>query len=327
MDIEFHYYINFLIALAAGYNKEEANIIAYSSQYTDDNCDKFTVITHLGNYKNEISQTNKIITHKDELQKIYTCIHFIPGSPQEIQAERKDDVAHLLATTANNFIARTILSAALKSKNLYWIGIASHAYADTFAHHGFTGSKDDFNAKPGLKEKLIPNIGHADFLHYPDICNAIWIDARLINEEVNNKTRFINAIYHLCKIYNSTKKYPLNFFTGIANIIGEPFSHKFSFFKPGLKKRIEAYNAFSLNEFKCKIPIYKKNLWQTNAFECVNNLYFSRDDFYSSDWYKFQEALKIHYQFSWKMINKRTEFYNSAKQKTTRKNKKNEKLA
>ena len=37
MDIEFHYYMTFLIAGKAGFGKDDTATIAYSSQYVDDN--------------------------------------------------------------------------------------------------------------------------------------------------------------------------------------------------------------------------------------------------------------------------------------------------
>ena len=37
MDIEFHYYMTFLIAGKAGFGEEDAFTIAYASQYVDDN--------------------------------------------------------------------------------------------------------------------------------------------------------------------------------------------------------------------------------------------------------------------------------------------------
>lgn len=37
MDIEFHYHITFILARKAGFNTKDSYIIAYSSQYTDDN--------------------------------------------------------------------------------------------------------------------------------------------------------------------------------------------------------------------------------------------------------------------------------------------------
>ncbi len=43
MDNEYHYYITYIIALRAGFERNDAFKIAYSSQYTDDNDKAFTV--------------------------------------------------------------------------------------------------------------------------------------------------------------------------------------------------------------------------------------------------------------------------------------------
>jgi len=40
MQKDFHYDIIYALAKAAGYADSEANIIAYASQYTDDNTDR-----------------------------------------------------------------------------------------------------------------------------------------------------------------------------------------------------------------------------------------------------------------------------------------------
>ena len=43
MDIEFHYYITYVIALRAGFNAEDSYVLAYSSQHTDDNTAIFKI--------------------------------------------------------------------------------------------------------------------------------------------------------------------------------------------------------------------------------------------------------------------------------------------
>ena len=43
MDIEFHYYLTKYLALEAGFEEDEAEIIAYASQYVDDNCVKYSI--------------------------------------------------------------------------------------------------------------------------------------------------------------------------------------------------------------------------------------------------------------------------------------------
>jgi len=43
MDVEFHYYMTYLVAAAAGYPPADALKIAYASQYVDDNKFQFDI--------------------------------------------------------------------------------------------------------------------------------------------------------------------------------------------------------------------------------------------------------------------------------------------
>ena len=43
MNVEFHYYLTKYIALEAGFDSDEAEIIAYSSQFVDDNKTRFKI--------------------------------------------------------------------------------------------------------------------------------------------------------------------------------------------------------------------------------------------------------------------------------------------
>jgi len=63
MNIEFHYYSVYIIAKKAGFDKKSSFILAYSSQYTDDNSQKCLVkIKGDKEYKNYISQTTQTIS-------------------------------------------------------------------------------------------------------------------------------------------------------------------------------------------------------------------------------------------------------------------------
>ena len=57
MDIEFHYWLTGLIAYRAGFNRDEAFTIAYSSQHVDENDVTLEIKSHGSVYKNFISQT------------------------------------------------------------------------------------------------------------------------------------------------------------------------------------------------------------------------------------------------------------------------------
>jgi hypothetical protein len=208
MDIEFHYWMTAIIARRAGFTEQEAGIIAASSQFVDENDVSLRIIDPASGrvYVNFVSQTMNILQPKNELMRIYPIFHFIPGDPLAISARRRDGKMHLFNTTPDSFYANAILDAALQSPEdtrLYRIGIASHAYADTFAHQNFTGWHDHFNAM-GLNP--IPNIGHADAKHHPDWVGHRWTDNRLVESEVNNNHRFLSAAQRLFTRYGDDLK-------------------------------------------------------------------------------------------------------------------------
>jgi len=137
MDIEFHYYMTYLIAARAGFSPAQASLIAQSAQEIDDNHIPVSVSggTPVA-YENAISQTMNIL-HPHHNEKIYPIFHFIPGDPDVPSARRKDGSRSIWVTTPNSPLANEMLETALKSGDLYRIGASSHAYADTWAHQNF----------------------------------------------------------------------------------------------------------------------------------------------------------------------------------------------
>ncbi len=108
MDFEFHYYLTGIIANRAGFSEEDASIIAYASQFVDDN----DVILDVGDrqskqvYSNYISQTMDIFKPGKTLMRIYSVFHFMPGDPMAESARRSDGKMHILNTTPDNEIAK-----------------------------------------------------------------------------------------------------------------------------------------------------------------------------------------------------------------------------
>jgi hypothetical protein len=205
MNIEFHYYMTYLVAARAGLGTEDAQILAYSSQYTDDNTVRFEVNEgKASSYRNYITQTVNILKPKRNLLRIYPIFHFIPGDPRSKSAFRNDGMMNWLNTTPNSKNANKILDAAIKADDLYRIGIASHAFADSWAHQNFVGYFSGFNSMGGPLDKAIPNVGHAEAGHNPDHPTLVWTDKRLIQKQkgadhtmdgrrVDNKERFLDA--------------------------------------------------------------------------------------------------------------------------------------
>lgn len=310
MDIEFHYYITYLVALEAGFAQEEAEIIAASSQMVDDNTEINYIENHAGEiYKTYISQTANILKPDDELFRIYPIFHFVPGEYMNSSTFRKDGIMHVLNTTPNSKKAQNLMNLALDSKNLYRIGIAAHTYSDTWAHQNFIGYYSYFNSLQGVLEKAIPNIGHADARHKPDLVSLIWKDERLIskNEIVDNNQRFLEATACLLKYFlRYTEKKIINrdlfleTINSIFSLAGCSYYHK--------QKRKDMYNKFSCRLSGKQIPKYDQFSWfreavaiQNNDSMFLPNLNYDRTkyvwkekNYKKSNYYCFIEAVKKH---------------------------------
>jgi len=194
MDIEFHYYMTWLIAARAGLPPGDAQTLAWACQYADDNSTIFTIDRGLPTeYGNYISQTSNILKPRKTLFRIYPLFHFIPGDPMAQTAWRKDGAMHWLNTTPDSENANRVMDAALATGDLYRIGIACHGYADTWAHQNFVGYFHAFNGMKGPIDAAIPDVGHADARLAPDLPGLIWEDERLMRERVDNRARFLEA--------------------------------------------------------------------------------------------------------------------------------------
>ncbi len=306
MDTEFHYYITGIIAHAAGFTQKEASIIAWASEFTDEN-DEVVRVQNRSNdkiYENYISQTMNILKPKHKLMRIYPIFHFVPGQPDHYEGRRRDGKMHVLNTTPNSGIAGLLLNEALKISDetkLYRIGIATHAYADTWAHQNFVGWYDFFN-NIALDPK--PDIGHADAEHHPDWVAHRWDDGRLVEGEVNNIHRFLTAAEHIYEHYRNflaTKRISAKNSWEILQTDLYEAMGKNSFSGPrniNESKRIKAYKKLApwLRNFD-------KDKWQNDAMEgsllelVTDRCWYAwkeEIDLETTDWYKFQEAVKEH---------------------------------
>jgi len=282
------------LAIEAGFSPKEAETIAYSSQYVDDN----SIIHRIKKednsiYENYISQTMNIFKPTKSLMRIYLLFHFLPGDPIHSNSRRKDGKMHLLNTTKASTHATEIFFDATRSENLYLLGIASHMLSDTYSHQNFIGTFDEMNAFSGLWQRLVPNIGHADAGQKPDIPNLIWQDPRLIEENavIDNKKLFLAAakkIYRNFILVTSSTNNWISIKDNLGKIIGEPIDE--SKLKKEKNNRIEMFKSL-LAEYD-RNNDYNKNSWFK---ETVNEDATFKENYTKLNWYKFQEAIK-HYQ-------------------------------
>ena len=328
MDIEFHYYMTYLIAAKAGLDTNGTRVLAHSSQFIDDNDIVFEVDRGKGSaYRNYISQTMNILKPKEKLLRIYSIFHFIPGDPQSETARRKDGNMHWLCTTPNS--AKDVMDAEIRSGSLHRIEVAAHGCVDKWAHQNFTGYYDDYNAMDiGLKQ-LLPNIGHAEAGHNPDWPALVWRDLRLIDEAVDNKERFLDAARHLLEKLarfadatisdDEAARRKEDLIVALSRAIGE---HDQANERRDERTARYLDLAESAEYGDTSLPRYDEDLWFDEAvnedvrgfrdrsdaallrFDPFTDKYTWKDPRVcrQTDWYLFQEAVKAHQDEAWDIL-------------------------
>lgn len=330
MDIEFHYYMTYLIAAKAGFGVNDAYKIATASQYVDDNDMKLEVDKGKASaYRNYISQTMNILKPKSKLFRIYPLFHFIPGDPMSAAAFRKDGKMHWLNTTPDSPNANKIMDAAIETEDLYRIGIACHSYADTWAHQNFVGYYDVFNAMESPLGKVTPDIGHADAQHNPDWPGLVWRDKRLLKERRENKTIFLDAarkiLQKLAKFADAkiTKKRIDNKAADLlkdldAAIGGRDQKNEREAERTARYLELSTREGYGATE----LPPYDHDKWLEAAlneevrglrdrsdmtlarWDPLSDVYTwaDRKSYRATDWYRFQEAVKGHQNTAWDIL-------------------------
>jgi hypothetical protein len=220
MQKDFHYDVVYALAKEAGYKEDEAYVIAHSSQYVDDNTDReYTVSDSYGDfyvgfpdeigksgnlYFPIITQAVNIAALKLSTQRyVFAPFHFLPGDNNiDIKG-----IKNPLCTTRGCQNAIRLLQDAKKSGDPYGLGIALHAYADTWSHERFSAFHEDWNRvfKAGIFKNLPPNVGHAEVYHQPDEISHSWIDERFGKIKIDNKERALRASEEIFKFIKKGK--------------------------------------------------------------------------------------------------------------------------
>lgn len=239
MQQDFHYNVIRILAEKAGFKPEEAQIIAYASQYVDD-ATEFSPIKlpeginfHFERLKDgefdPICSAHKGLQFlgdfkKSVQMKIYFSYHFLPP---EIYNGQED---YNYVTSPNSNFAKALMNKAIdnfdkkensREYNLIALGIAIHTYADTWSHQGFSGRKSseennvqeikiwkenqwqELSAVNRFRNRLLPEIGHAEAYHYPDLPYINWEykkgEKGLKQVTRNNLDVFIDACENIYK--------------------------------------------------------------------------------------------------------------------------------
>lgn len=304
MEKDFHYYITYSIAKLTGFDK--ADIIAYSSQFVDDNNEGQFVIdegkssfpekipTAEGYYYPIMTQSLSPKSLNPYIQKyVYIPFHFLPGDNNiEINGKKNP-----LNTTPNSKNARILLNEALRSKNPYQIGIALHTFSDTWSHQNFTGLREEWNSVYpwyNVFKKIVPNIGHAEVGHAPDVISEDWIDYR-IGKKIINKVRAFEAV---AKIYKVMRRNSGN---------GPSWTDMKSRYKEiintfGYDERIAKVAGLLIDNQLGPIPNYSKDDWIGAALDKREWKITMSPDFFNTNWYHFHRAAKVHFAIVMNLI-------------------------
>lgn len=227
MQKDFHYYCVAVLAKAAGFGSNDALTIAYASQYVDDATEGSRMLVKIGSKEIPFDPTRTaydlgklkqgLATLEWTAQKrIYLPFHFLPAEP--FDHTRPDRFSYV--TKPDSTFADMVLKRAAAEPNplrrLCALGIALHTYADTWAHEGFSGRYESaennveaievYNRANGQWEHLVaknliydimPEIGHAEAGHFPDLTYQRW-RCRLGKpgeiHERDNLDRFMEAV-------------------------------------------------------------------------------------------------------------------------------------
>lgn len=149
MHIDFHYYATYAMARATGLAPQDCQIIASAAQFVDDNDeDENSIWLEDGGRLNRIPTAHPLIHIENteyfdnDQRTVWLPFHFLPGNEGESMSER-------LVCRKDSKIAREMMetcqSMIKKEFGLYLVGIASHVYADTFSHYGFSGISSRWN--------------------------------------------------------------------------------------------------------------------------------------------------------------------------------------
>lgn len=295
MEKDFHYNLIYAIATFTGAN--HADIIAVASQFVDDNNEgQFSIdgqpslfpekIPANGGYYYPIMTQSLSPKSLDSyVQKyVYVPFHFIPGDNSMVIDNKKNP----LSTTPASPNATAVLKKAFESDNPYQLGIALHTYADTWSHQNFTGLQEGWNSiYPWYKvfKSMVPNIGHAEAGHSPDVISEEWSDHR-IGKKIKNSDRAFKATAEIYKAMR--RKFGSGpFWTDLRKdfrriINADGYDDR--------RRKID--DLLTANHFGA-VPRYSKNNWIDAALDITDGQIVMREGFEKTDWYHFHQAAKV----------------------------------
>lgn len=226
MQIDFHHAVTYVVARYAGFAAGDAEIIANASQYVDDSTESGYV-----HFDNGMRFFRQATAHppldpqnldNDSDAESWLPFHFLPGadggsSTAGVALSPMEAYHRRLVCTPGSPVARRMAELARRDAQrpwgLYRLGVVAHVLCDTWAHQGFVGLHHQLNAVEGIVDmrngqslsvvgRVLPPIGHAQALTYPDLPFLRW-KYRTGGKEVvrDNPADFTTAADELSKVF------------------------------------------------------------------------------------------------------------------------------
>ncbi len=235
MQIDFHHPVTYICARAAGFDPDEADIIAHCAQYVDDATTEGIVRFDNGALYSRRATAHRMLNYKNfqdlPSRLVWVPFHFIPGNgglpagkyPEGSFIER-------MITRPGSPVAWDMVRAAIGSKDraygIYRLGVVAHVFADTWAHQGFAGVPHEVNyvnrverdGAPdpfferkvtkffeGMVRRTVLPLGHGEALSYPDLPYLNWSYTDGIGRRIerDNAALFIEAADSLCRVFQA----------------------------------------------------------------------------------------------------------------------------
>jgi len=235
MQIDGHHTLTYIVARLAGFNHNQASIIAYSAQYVDDATNSGTIHFKNGAMYTRISSAHKMLDYRntDELanHQVWIPFHFLPGNAGKPAGENPEgSFITKLVCYPDSPVARDMLKTCVADFNkpyaLHRLGVSMHVYADTFAHQGFAGVNHRINEVSDLESNnktldrsffnKIANfflsesfpLGHGAALSHPDRPSLVWSYKNGLDKKIerDNPAIFHEAADKMCRAMQCFRK-------------------------------------------------------------------------------------------------------------------------
>lgn len=156
MQYDMHYYATYAMAAAAGIAQADAQIIATSAQFVDDQNITAWILTRSQEGILGVATAHHPLEagvrtlfgngERNDTRPVWVPFHFLPGAQgsnfQERMVCRKDSA--VVNQMLDYYLSAETIQAH-RAHALHLMGIAAHVYADTFSHYGFSGFSTSAN--------------------------------------------------------------------------------------------------------------------------------------------------------------------------------------